>query len=220
VINLLAATAGADQMNDEDLRELREIELARPGTGTVDAIEADLLQVAEVTAVTVFNNPSDITVDGMPPHSVEALVMGGDDQDIWDQLHRSVGGGIATVGDEEGTALDRRGRAHTYRFSRPDEIEIYIELTVTRDPSSAPADLEDQIKAAIVEWGDAQSNGKNAVASRIAAAAFVHDSVLDVVALIDDAPSPLTSATVEVDARELATYDTSRIDITFVDGEP
>lgn len=220
VINILDATPGGARMKDEQLRELREIELAKPGTGTIDAIEADLLQVEGVTAVTVFNNPSDLTVDDMPPHSVEALVMGGEDQDIWDQLHRSIGGGIATVGDEEGTAVDRRGRAHTYRFSRPDELEIYIALTVTRDPSSAPSDLGDQIKAAIVEWGDAQSNGKNAVASRIAAAAFVHDSVLDVEALIDTAPSPSADTTIEVDARELATYDTGRIDITFVDGEP
>ncbi len=223
VINILDATTGALQMSNEDLRKLRVTELARRGSGTIDAIEADFLdpgKVPNVIAVTVFNNTSDATVDGMSPHSIELLIMGGDDQAIWNQLHKSVGGGIATNGTEVGTATDRRGREHTYRFNRPTEIPIYIALTVTRDPDSAPEDLEDQIKNAIVAWGDAQTNGKDAVASRIGAESFVDDSVLDVEAFIGIAPAPGTSVTVDIDIRELATYDTSRIDITFVDGEP
>lgn len=224
VINILDALSGADQMKDEDLRQLREIELAKAGTGPIDAIEADLLDknnIPGVRAVMVFNNPSDVTdVDGMPPHSVEALVLGGDDQDIWNQLHKSVGGGIRTHGTEVGTVLDRRGRAHVYRFSRPAEVPIFIALTVKRQPSTAPADLATQVKNSVVDLGGVNTNGKDAVASRISSKGFVHDCVSDVTALIGIAPAPVSSATIPISLRQIAGYDTSRITVAFVDGEP
>jgi hypothetical protein len=224
VINLLDARRGANQMADEQLRELREIELAGPGTGPVDAIEADLMKdgnVPGIISATVFNNNSDVTdADGVPPHSVEALVLGGEDQDVWDQLHRSVPGGIRTHGTEVGTALDRRGRPQTYKFSRPAEVLIYVVLTVERVPTTAPADLEDQIAQAIVDWGAEQANGKDAVSSRIASLGFVDDSVIDVEAFIGIAPAPISDATIAIALREIARYNTSRIDIVFVDGEP
>ncbi len=225
VINLLDATPGRNQMSNAELRELREVELAKRGTGPVAAIEADILNEANVPGVitvTVFNNTSDFTDgDGVPPHSVEVLVMGGEDQDIWNTLHRSVGGGIRTHGTEVGTALDRRGRPHTYKFSRTEEVEIWIEMTVERDPTQAPADLETLIKDAIIAWGGDQTNGKNSVAKRLAGLAFVHDSVLDVLDIsIGSAPAPTSDATVEINARQIAAYDSSRIAITFVDGEP
>ncbi len=91
VINLLDADLGRDQMTDEQLRLLREAELATPGTGTADAIRAALLALEGVTSVTVFVNDTDSTdSDGMPPHSVEALVRGGEAQDIYDVLLRNV----------------------------------------------------------------------------------------------------------------------------------
>jgi uncharacterized phage protein gp47/JayE len=223
VINLLDATPGSNQMSNEALRVLRMVELARPGHGSIDAIEADLIDEANVPgvrSVTVFNNPSDSVVDGMPPHSVEAMVTGGEDQAIWTQLLKSVGGGIKTHGDVIGTAVDRRGRSHTMAFTRPTAVPIYIALTVVRDPLTFPDDGEDAIKEAVVAWGNAQANGKNAVASRIAAASFIDESVLDVAALISVAPAPSSDVTIAIGPREQATYDTIRIAITFVDGVP
>lgn len=220
VINLGDATPGANQMSNEALRVLRQIELARPGSGSVDALEADLIEIAGVTAVTVFNNNTDLTVDGMPPHSIEAMVSGGEDQAIWTLLHQEVGGGIATHGTEVGTVADRRGRLHTYRFSRPETLPIYVALTVVYDAASAPADLADQIKAAVVAWGNTQDNGRNAVATRIAATAYIDDAIVfDVAALISIAPGPSDDATIEVGIRQKASYDTSRVAVTLVPGE-
>lgn len=223
VVNVLDAAVGANQMSNEALRVLRMVELAKPGSGTVDAIEADLvaLKNPDVISAIVFHNEDDVTdADGVPPHSVEALVRGGSDQAIWNQLLQSVVAGIKTWGTEVGTAADRRGRLQTMRFSRPVEIPVYVVLTVERDPLTFPADGEDAIKTAIVAWGDAQATGKNVVASRLAAAAFIDESILDVAALIGTAPAPGTDVTIQVGTRELMALDTSRISITFVDGVP
>lgn len=222
VINLEDADVGAAQMSDENLRVQREIDLAAPGTSPIPAIRSELLDVEGVTAVTVFYNNTDLTdVDGVPPHAIEALVQGGEDQDIWDQLFASVAGGIATHGDESGTVEDSQGTEHTLKFSRPEELEIYVDVNVTVDPDEFPADGEDQIKAAIVAWGAAQRAGKDVVASAISAQVFGVTGVLDVTDIdIGTSPAPGAGTTVAVSLRQLADYDTSRITVTVAEGTP
>ncbi len=228
VINLLDATPGSDLASDEELRELREEELATPGTSTIDAIRAALLDIADMISVKVFvNNTDDTDVDGLPPHSIEALVRTSwvedvtDDQIILDTLLANVAAGIVTYGTTSGTAEDSQGTTHTVKFSRPTESSIYIDMDVTVDEDLFPADGAQQIKEAIVLWGDAQDIGKDAVASAISARAFQIDGVLDVTqCFIDDAPAPASSATVVVGVRGLAVYDTTRIAVTVTPGTP
>lgn len=222
VINLLDATLGEDLMSDENLRQLREFELGVQGSTPINALRAEIAQIAGVFAVTVFvNNTSLEDADGLPPHSVEVMVRGGDDQNIWDQLLASVAAGIGTYGNQDGTADDALGVEHPVSFSRPVEVPIYVDITLIKDAVLYPADGDAQVKSAIVAFGDAQDTGKDAVASRIVAAAFTIPGVLDVSAcLIDDAPAPATSVTIPIATRQLATYDTSRIAVASSDGTP
>lgn len=184
VINLADATPGANQMSDEDLRVLRESELAEPGDETVDAIRADILDLPGVISCTVFNNVGDtIDGDGRPPHSVEALVLGGDNQAIFDQLLSSVAAGIQTVGigagAQTGTSVDSEGISHTMMFTRPDEITISTYSTVVFDAELYPSDGDEEIQLAIVAFGDEQKTGKDAVPSSINAQAFTVPGVDD-----------------------------------------
>lgn len=216
VINILDATVGRDQMTDAELRALRELELGRPGTSPKDAIRAALLDVAGVTSVTVFMNVSDVTDDdGVPPHAIEALVQGGDDQDIWDALLANVAAGIRTHGTEEGTAVDSEGQSQDMAFSRPEEIDIYVDVTLTYDANLYPEDGDDQVKAAIAAFGNTLENGRDVVSSALLSRVFSVAGVLDVeLPLIDDAPGPSTSTTIPISLRQKAVYDTSRIDVT------
>lgn len=222
VINLLDADLGNDIESNEDLRIRREVELATPGSSPIDALRADLLEVDGVTAVTVFANNTDVTDDdGVPPHAVECLVQGGEDQDIWDALLASVAAGIATYGDEVGTAEDSAGNSHDMAFSRPEELSIYVDVTLIKDPDTYPLDGDDQVKAAIVAYGDSIAAGKDVVASRISAAVFGVTGVLDVTDIdIGTAPSPGAGTTIEVSLRQLALFDTSRITVATSDGTP
>jgi uncharacterized phage protein gp47/JayE len=218
--NLLDAELGRLAMTDEELRVLREAEVAQPGTGIPDAIRAALLFLTGVTNATVFYNNTDETdEDGLPPHSVECLVQGGDDQDIWDCLWVNVPIGIRTIGTEEGIALDAEGAEQPVNFSRPEEIDIYVIVDLIEYPITYGGD--DAVKAAIAAWGDAQKTGKNVVASGISAQAFSVAGVLDVTSVkIDDAPVPTVSTTIPISKRQLAVYDTSRIEVNATEGEP
>jgi uncharacterized phage protein gp47/JayE len=223
VINLLDAVVGNDQMTDAELRVAREIELARPGTSTQNAIRAALLDVDGVTAVTVFMNVTDaVDVDGLPPHSVEALVQGGDDQDIWDALLANVAAGIQTFGTEVGIAVDDSNVDQTMRFTRPTEIAINVRIDLIKDPAIYPADGDDQVRAAVVAFGNGQKTGKNAVASSIGAQAFEVVGLLDVtLTFIAINPAvPVVSTTIQIALRELATYDTSNIIVNAINGVP
>jgi uncharacterized phage protein gp47/JayE len=222
VVNLLDADVGADVETDEDFRVKGEEELAAAGASPVDAIRADLLAVEGVTSVTVFSNRTDVTdVDGVPPHSVEALVRGGDDQDILDVLLQAVSATSGTHGTTSGTATDSAGNVHALEFSRPEEIEIYIDLELTYDADLYPSDGDDQVKAAIVAWGDGRDAGYDARSSALIAQVFSIAGVLDVTQMfIDDAPGPSAGTTIPISSRQLATYDTSRIIITSTPGTP
>lgn len=213
VINTLDATLGTSVETDAALRERREDEIAQPGTSPVDALRADLLNVEDVTNVVVFNNPTDDTVDTVPPHSVECLIRGGANQDIFDALLAAVAGGIRAFGSVTGTATDEEGFTHDVAFSRPDEIEIYVAINVSVDAQIFPLDGEDQIKAAIVAWGDALKTGYNVHAAAVSAQAFRIAGVLDTETAIGTAPSPTLDTSIVIAARELATFDTSRINI-------
>jgi uncharacterized phage protein gp47/JayE len=222
VTNVDEASVGRDDETDEQLRIRREIELALPGSTTQRAIRAEMLQIPGVFAVSVFVNNSSVTdPDGIPPNSVEVLVRGGEDQAIFEQILDSVAAGIGSHGTESGTALDDEGQPQAVKFSRPVEIDVYVDVDVIVNPATFPADGVDQIKAAIVTYGDAQSTGRDVVASAISAQVFRVAGVLDVTeVLIGTAPSPGSSATIPISLREVAIYAVDRIEVTTTPGVP
>lgn len=230
VMNLTDATLGSDVASDAALRILREQELASDGNGTVDALVAHLIALSGVTSVTVFENVTDVVdANGMPPHSVEALVRTTwlvdptADQILVDTIFGTVVAGIATYSSVGtfGTATDSQEVAHTVYFSRPTEVPIYVAISVTKDPTQYPTDGDAQVAAAIVAWADGFATGKDAVSSGTAAQAFKVDGVLDVtVCNIGLAASPSTSTTIAIALRQLATFDTSRIVVTSTNGTP
>jgi uncharacterized phage protein gp47/JayE len=227
VINLLDATLGRNTMTDAALRALSEFEIAQPGTSPKDAIRAALLQVGAggsnpVMACTVFSNVTDITdADGVPPHSVEALVHGGDDQAIFDALLANVADGIRTHGSVVGTSTDSAGNVHTMKFSRPTEILIYVAVTLLKDPALYPSDGDTQVKTAVATTGNAKPDGTDVVASAILASVFSVAGMLDVsLPFIGIAPSPVLSTTIVVTNRQRAVFDTTRISVSSSNGSP
>lgn len=217
IINLLDAARGRDVATDEELRLLREAELSGDGVSTADAIEAAVLQIANVVACTVYVNDTDTTnVDGMPPHSVEVVVLGGLDQDIANTLFAEVAAGIATHSSSSNSAtiVDSQGVSHTIYFTRPAQILVYVDLTLTYDAKLYPSDGDAEVQAAITAFGAKFPSGKDVTATGVGAQAFTVPGVLDATPVkIGTSPSPTGSTTISVSTRQLAVFDTSRITI-------
>ncbi len=145
VVNVVAATLGAYQETDAALRVRRDQELADGGRGTPNAIRAHVLLVGQssaeagdhVTYCTVYYNDSAATVDGLPPHSVEVVVLGGTNAAIGQAIFDSVAAGIETVSSGGTpvtvTVVDSAGNNQSVTFTRPTVTEIFVNATVYYD---------------------------------------------------------------------------------------
>lgn len=219
VTNLHDAELGNVEMDDEELRILRDQELQQAGSTPPDAIRAALLEVPGVTSVHVFYNPSDaVDGNGLPPHSVNALVQGGDNQDIYDCLWKSVAAGIDTMGSQVGTVIDSVGLPQTLRFDRPTPVNIWVIVNATVDIENYDGD--DAVSIAILTWGQARDPGANAVAAAISAQAFKVDGMIDTTVLVGTVNPPTTSTTVAIGPRQLAVYDSARLAVHSTPGTP
>lgn len=225
VNNPLAAQVGRNVDTDEELRARREAQLTAAGSSTVDAIRSDVLEIPEVISCTVFENDSDGTVDSMPPHSVEALVFDGetpavDDDVIAQAIWNSKAGGIATVGNESGTAKDAQGGDRTVYFSRPDVVPIYIDISVNKGPdydaAGGDAALAEYIATTLarvytvgveVDYRHVDSVALNFVGFKKAVAKVTAFTM-------GLTPSPSGTVDIPIDQREIASFDPSRIVVT------
>ncbi len=217
--NLEDATLGRDVDSDTILRQRREDQLALRGGSTTAAIKADLLEQEGIEAADVLENTTDAIVDGMPPHSVEAVIDDGnvpsvaDDviaQIIWD----SKAGGIQTTGSESGTAIDATGAPQTVYFSRVTYRPIYITLHQTTD-GDYPVDGQDQTRDAIVAYGQEHFGlGDTVIALGLRASALIV-GVSDVPTFtLGFSASPVGTANLTITERQRSYFDISLI--TFV----
>lgn len=220
VTNLLDAIPGRLLETDAALRVRRQNEIAAIGNSSVPAIYAKLLKVAGVEKVTVFENTTDSTVDGLTPHSIEALVEGGADADIREAIFAAAAGGIETCGNVSGSVVDEAGNSQTIKFSRVAQVNIWVKYELTVNPGEFPTDGADQVAAALVAWGDALPAGRDAVAQAIAARAFSIPGVLDGLAKIKTSAGPTLQVTIPISVRQHADYDTSRIEVVTTPGVP
>lgn len=222
VLNLLDADLGRDIESDAALRLRRADEVTGQGNATVNAIRRGVLAVDDVEACIVYQNTTLITdADGVPGKAVEVLVQGGDDQAIAEAIFEEVAAGIETFGSTTMTVEDSAGNDHDVSFSRPTDREVYIVATVVKDPDDFPSDGENQLKAALVAYGDLYPIGKDVIANALRVPCFGISGVLNVTVMnIGVAPAPATEATITVTNRQRAVFDTSRISLTLSDGTP
>lgn len=230
VNNVEDADLGSDVEGDTSLHVKRELELRGPGNAAVEAIRAAVLKVPGVTMALVFENPTDTTDgDGIPPHAFEVLVQDGlaaddDNEEVATTIFESKAAGINPFGAHEEDVTDSQGIVHTIGYTRPTEVAIWATVNVTYDSTeyavSDETALATAIKEEIVEWGDLQKPGKNAVPSAIVAQAFDVDGVIECTATIGTGSPGSGSSTISIGLRELATYDTGRITVVLTPGVP
>jgi uncharacterized phage protein gp47/JayE len=210
--NVLDATPGRDVETDAALRLRREREVQGAGAGTVGAITAALSAVASVRQVVVFENPTDTTdADGLPPHSIEALVLGGSDTLIRTALWATKPAGIRTHGSTTGTTLDADGVARSVAFTRPTEVSVYLTLVVAvrRDTYAGGA----AVKAAALAVGEVLLAGDTVRLSTLIRAVMGVAGVVDVVALCGLASGSVFPFNLAMTRRQLASFDSARITV-------
>jgi len=215
-MNSADAVLGRDVETDADYRLSQEASTRATGAGNIEAIKAALLNVEGVESVSVYENNTDI-VDtlGLPAHAFEAIVQGGNDQDILDTIWEKKGNCGRSYGTTSGTVTDSMGTVQTLYFSRPVEIPVYISYTLSTDASDYPVDGDAQVKALVAAAGNALETGDDVVALKFKALPLGVTGVEDVTGFTIDTISPPTgTANIIIGYRSKAVFDTTNITVS------
>lgn len=207
--------------SDPQLREKRQTSVQRAGSSSVDAIRADLLELDDVIYASVLENDTDTTdANGIPPHSIWAIVLGGLAADIARIIFESKAGGPGTKGtDIVVTVTDASGNGHTIRADRPDAVAIKFSgsFDYLEDAWESPTAAQDAVKAALLaEFAVNQGVGRDVIHARYVKAVMAVSGAIDIAlgqAKLADSP---TENNITINPFEYTTLDVSNITITAI----
>ena len=219
VINPGAGITGLEKENDTELIIRRKNELIK-GKGTDAAIRNAVFNVTNVTTSSVTSNRTDLTVDGLPPHSFETVVSGGLDDDIAQAIFDNMPSGIEPYGENDsGQATDETGQEYTIDFSRPTFTYLHVRYTRTQHPEETyPIDGDALVKQNLLDWTASNiSSGTDVVRQKLETPFFEVPGSQSVVTEFaetvnpGDSPSWGTGALISVPSNKTAVFAESRI---------
>lgn len=223
VLNQYAASVGQDAETDTHLRQRWNRSLFSRGSTNIDAIaEALVDNVTGVTTSKVYENRTDATdSDGRPPHSIEAVVEGGENGDIAQALWETKTGGIDTFGNDSGVATDSQGVQHTIYFNRPQQVKVWMKIVVGKNPDEVfpPAALN-EIADAVLAKGQAQEIGQDVILQRYFSSIFSATTgvgYISLTACTGDTAGEYTTENISINDRQIAVFDATRIEVSKQD---
>lgn len=225
ITNAVDGIPGRNEETDAELRQRRVDELSQGGGSTFDAMRLDILAdggrtPSRVRQVRIFENDTDSTVGGLSPHSFEAVIWDGTDTgtslsnaDAASLVWSTKPCGIRSVGTTEVMVLGGDGFNHPVRFSRPENVNIYVNLNITTIPGYG--DVQGAIRNAILQYArDNLSMGDDVVRERLKAACWV-PGLYDITSFtLGTTPAPVGTVNIVMQDRQIAGFDSVRI--TFV----
>lgn len=151
VANPDATAGGRARETYQEFRERYYQSVDKAGGCNTDAIRAQLLETEGVVNAVVWENDTDETdADGLPPHSIEAIVYGGTDAAVAAAIHLRKAAGIQTYGTSSVQLLDASGRLRVICFSRPAAVPIYVRIAGLVTSSDYLGD--DTLRNAIISY--------------------------------------------------------------------
>jgi uncharacterized phage protein gp47/JayE len=225
VNNLLSGTTGTEQETDQDFRERRRSAQRAVGRGTDEALKGRLLVVDNVTSVLVISNrESTVDVDSRPGKSFEAIVLGGSDSNIADEIWLTQPAGIESYGNTSIVVKDSQNVDQTILFSRPEPVYTWIEIALTLyDEEIFPTNGTDKIKDSIVVFSDTEYDiGIDVLRQRLYKPVFetsgISSATIKLGTSLDPGtpPGSYTEVDISINSREIASIDKARMTIGVV----
>lgn len=159
---------GRDYETASEVRQRYASAVFKNSVGMVESIKAALMELQDVTSVTIYENRTDETVDGLKPHSFQAIVFGGDEEAIARTILNVAPLGIDTNGEICVRIEDSEGAAQDVCFSRPHEVQIYVKVIIKEyNEEILPGDAIDKIKNIVFEQISKLSMGNDVIYQRL-----------------------------------------------------
>lgn len=178
VTNLLEPTYGRKQESDIELRQSYIAKSALRSNTMIESIVGELLNnIENVESASGYENDTDyVDSRGLPPHSIEIIVEGGDNSEIAQAILRRKAGGIQTYGSIEVGVPGVYGDTIPVRFNRPDYLYTWLKVVLHGDKSQLPTNYASLTIQALI------SDGAEFVAGTNLLTQLLNDGIYDAVA--------------------------------------
>ncbi|MBU9819911.1 hypothetical protein J1782_08425 [Rahnella sp. BCC 1045] len=221
VTNPNAATVGSAAETDAALRIRQAQSVALSSVTPFDALDGAIANIPGVTRHKLYENDTGaVDANGLPPHSITAVIDGGDATEIATTIQLKKGQGVTPNGTTQITVADKYGNPHVIGFNRPVPVPIYIAISLqafTGYTSQIGAD----IKTAIAVYINALTIGDDVLLSRVYSPANLgvvsggESRFYDITSLqIGKSAGTVAAANITIGYSESATCDVSNINIT------
>ncbi|MGQ5288439.1 baseplate J/gp47 family protein [Pectobacterium actinidiae] len=167
VTNLSAADVGAATETDSALRVRQARSVAISSLTPFDAVAGAIAEIDGVTRHKLYENDTGATdSNGLPAHSIGAIVEGGSASQIARVIRGKKGQGVSTFGTTSVTVPDTYGNNHTIRFSRPIDVPIFVSISI-RVFTGYTTSVDVQMRQAVVDYINSLDIGDDVLLSRI-----------------------------------------------------
>ena len=160
--NLSVPFYGRLRETDIEFRQSLLKKIASRSSGMLESITSAILEnVAGAVGATAYENTGDDNDgSGIPPHSIEVVVDGGDNAEIASIILNTKAAGIGTHGNVSVDVPTSFGDTVTVRFNRPEPVYVWYKVAIMRNSSQLlPPNYAELIKIAILECMSELSSG-------------------------------------------------------------
>jgi len=167
VTNASAATVGSASEKDSELRTRQRQSVALPSLTPFVALDGAIANVTGVTRHKLYENDTGSQdANGLPAHSVAAIVDGGDVNAIAQVIQGKKGQGVATFGSTAVSVQDKWGNPHTISFSRSSPVPVFVAITL-KVFQGYTTQVGNDIKKAIADYVNSLDIGDDLLLSRV-----------------------------------------------------
>jgi uncharacterized phage protein gp47/JayE len=220
-VNYASGITGRSLESDTELR-MSLAARQKQTTASEMAIRNEILKVSGVEYAAVYSNRDSVEVDGRPPKSYEAIVVGGDEQKIAEAIFEKGPAGIQAFGNMVKDVIDSEGFHWAIGFSRPVNKYIWVKIEYLRNlEEDLPLDVVSAIEDNIMSWGNKTINvGVDLIYQKmfrpvydVQGISFASIKVAVTTDLIAPSESNYRSENIEIKDTEIALLDKTRIDV-------
>lgn len=221
VTNASAATVGAPAETDAELRIRQSQSVALPSITPFEGVDGAIANVDGVTRHKLYENDTGVTdSNGLPPHSISAIVDGGDVTEIAQTIRGNKGQGVSTFGTTSVTVPDTYGNPHDINFSRSTNVPIFVAITL-KVFTGYTSQIGAQMKQSIADYINSLEIGDSVLLSRVYSPANLgvvsggNARYYDITELqIGKSSGTLAAANVNIAYSESASCDVENINIS------
>ena len=147
-------STGIDVESDASLRMRQSQSVASAGQAVTGSTLSQIFGIPGVTKAVLYENDTGSTdANGIPAHSICAVVVGGLDGSVADAIYRTKTPGCGTYGATSETISSPYGATTTIYFDRPTENEVEVTVSVSAVGNNTITSTdEDNIEKAVENY--------------------------------------------------------------------